>query len=98
MPNNTNQLPPIVITDAPDILRAYSNHINVTWNAFDVRLHFGETDVVADKSGNINVQTKAVITVSWTEAKQIAEILSKVVGGFEKLNGPIRRVDEIQVT
>jgi hypothetical protein len=99
MPNDTNQKQPtIVFTDAPDIMRAYSNHINITWNAFDVRLHFGESDVILDKNGNVNVQTKAVLTVSWTEAKQITEILNKVIKGFETLNGPIKRVDDIQVS
>lgn len=99
MPEEAKQIPPeIIITDAPGIFKTYSNHINVIWNSFDVRLSFGDSTAVVDQSGKVHVETKAVVTVSWTEAKQIAEIMAQVIRRFEEANGPIKRVEELRTT
>lgn len=89
--------PEIVITDAPDVFRTYANHINVTWNVFDVRLHFGDSDVLTDSQGKVNVKTKTMVTMSWTGAKQVADILAQVIRRFEEVNGPIKKVEEIKI-
>lgn len=85
-----------IFTDAPDVFRTYANQIQVTWNSFDVRLNFGDTNVLLAADGKVHVQTKAAVTVSWTEAKQIAEVLARVIERFEKVNGPIKRAEEIK--
>ncbi|MGO9261489.1 MAG: DUF3467 domain-containing protein [Bryobacteraceae bacterium] len=90
--------PEIVVADAADVFRTYSNHINIMWNSFDVRLNFGDSTVMPGADGKVHVQTKAVITVSWTEAKQIAEILAQVIERFEKVNGPIKRAEELKIS
>jgi Protein of unknown function (DUF3467) len=97
MPEETEQAQPEpVITDAPEVYREYSNHINITWNAFDVRFCFGDGDSMVKTDGKRHVETKAVITVSWTQAKQIAEILAEVIRRFEAANGEIKRVTDIK--
>jgi hypothetical protein len=60
-------------------------------------LAFGDSDVLVSDDGKIHAQTKAIITVSWTEAKQIAEILTEVVRRYEETNGVIKRVSELKV-
>lgn len=98
MSDTTAKPSPEVAIDYPaDVLRAYSNHINIQWNVFDLRLAFGDSDVVPAPDGKIHVQTRAVITVSWTEAKQIAELLTEVVRRFEDANGTIKRISEMKV-
>jgi hypothetical protein len=89
--------PATVLTDAQDICRAYSNHILITWNAFDVRMNFGDfTAIPNPKDGKFHVETKAVVSVSWTQAKQIAELLAEVVRRYEAANGEIKRVTDIK--
>jgi len=87
----------LAVTNAPGVLREYCNYINITWNAFDVRLHFGETDVIQAPDGKVHVETKAVITVAWNEAKQISELLTQLIHRFEQANGPITRIGDVKI-
>jgi hypothetical protein len=98
MPSENIQSEPVlVIADAPDVCKTYSNHINITWSAFDVRLHFGDFSAqVNPKDEKLHVETKAVVAVSWPQAKQISEILAEVIRRFEAANGEIKKVSEIK--
>jgi hypothetical protein len=66
----------------------YSNHIQLGQTASDVRLVFGEITNVADQI--VEVTQRAQITLSWLQAKVLADFLSNHVALFEKRNGPIK--------
>lgn len=88
--------PQLIIRDAPEgVFRTYSNHINLTWSAFDLRFHFGDSPFLVE-DGKLTTDTKAVITVAWNQAKQIAELLDQVISRYEKANGEIKRVQDIK--
>jgi hypothetical protein len=64
-----------------------------------VRLGFGDFTGLPDPNdGKIHVENKATISVSWTQAKQIAEILAEVIRRYEAVNGEIQRVVDIRVS
>jgi hypothetical protein len=100
MPEETK--PPELVFDvakAQSAFGTYSNHINIMWNAFDVRLVFGDFTGLPDPNdGKIHVETKATISVSWPQAKQIAEILADVIRRYEAVNGEVKRVADIKVS
>jgi hypothetical protein len=88
--------PQLIVRDSPEgVFRTYSNHINLNWNAFDLRFSFGNTALLVE-DGRITVDTKAVITVAWCQAKQIAELLNAVIARYETANGEIKRVQDIK--
>jgi hypothetical protein len=97
MPEETKPSDLVFDVHAQSVFRTYSNHINVIWNAFDVRLIFGDFTGVPDPNdGKIHVETKAAISVSWTQAKQIVEILTEVIRRYEAANGEVKRVADIK--
>ena len=79
--------------------RCYANQVDVSWTAFDIQLHFNEffDDIreVPLKS-NYRVEKKAMVTLSWVEAKQLLGILGKVIAGYEKNNKQIPTVDDFK--
>jgi hypothetical protein len=90
--------PEVVFEDA-DPYKAYANHINIIWSAFDVRLSFGDFAGLPDpRDGKVHVETKTTISVSWTQAKQIAEILAEVIHRYEAVNGEIKKVADFKPT
>jgi hypothetical protein len=69
------------------IARFYANHVQIGRTAFDVRLVFGTVTDVNDE--RVQVTQEAQVTISWLEAKVLAEFLKRHVEEFEKGNGPI---------
>src|ERR1035441_4969221 len=62
MPEETKPSDLVFDVHAQSVFRTYSNHINVIWNAFDVRLIFGDFTGVPDPNdGKIHVETKAAL-------------------------------------
>ena len=99
MPEETKPSELVFVTGEQGAFRTYSNHINILWNAFDVRFVFGDFTGLPDPNdGKIHVETKATISVSWTQAKQISEILAEVIRRYEAANGEIKRVTDIKLS
>lgn len=66
----------------------YSNHAGVGAGASDVRIFFGElADATPEK---VRVFQRAVVTMSWLQAKVLARLIQDYVDAYEKLNGPIQ--------
>jgi hypothetical protein len=66
----------------------YSNHFMIGNTVFDLRIVFGEvTDVVP---GSVEITNRAQVTMSWLEAKALAEALTVYVKDYESKNGPIK--------
>src|ERR1039458_8172891 len=65
----------------------YANHIQIGRTAFDVRMVFGVVTDVNDE--RVEVMQEAQVTISWLEAKVLADFLNRHVEEFEQGNGPI---------
>jgi hypothetical protein len=66
----------------------YSNHFLIGNTVFDLRIVFGEvTDVIA---GSVEITNRAHVSMSWLEAKALAEALTVYVKDYEAKNGPIK--------
>jgi hypothetical protein len=70
-------------------LITYSN--NVVWGctSFDMRLVFGELIELNFKENKAVVEQRVQVTMSWLQAKQLAELLAEKVKAYEAKNGPI---------
>ena len=67
------------------MLRVYSNNFAMASTSFDVRVLFGE---VAELEGDKVIVTQNVqVTMTWFEAKILAEFLQANVKAHEEING-----------
>lgn len=66
----------------------YCNNVQMASTSFDVRVIFGQAaDLTDDK---VIVDQKVQVTMSWLEAKILADFLQANIKAFEDLNGPMR--------
>jgi hypothetical protein len=78
----------------------YSNIFNLAWSAQDLKLQFCELmdDSTKFPSGfTPRLERLAIVTVSWTQAKEIARMLTQIVAKYEELNGPVPSVADIKI-
>ena len=83
------------------VFSCYSNHIQITWRAQDIQLIFGE---VSDASEEVpsqftpRLERRAIVTLSWIQAKQIVNLVNGTITKFEQLNGiTIPNVEDIKI-
>lgn len=70
------------------IFHAYSNNIQMASTSFDVKVVFGEiAEVLEDK---VMVDQRVRVTMTWLEAKILADFLQANIKAHEDLNGPLR--------
>jgi len=76
------------------VYNVYSNNINALYTAHDVRIRFAElikiTEATESSPRVFTVEERVAVTLAWTEAKVLLNILSDIVGKFERLNGEIK--------
>jgi hypothetical protein len=70
------------------VLRFYSNNVQLATTSFDVRMIFGE--VIEVKPDKAIIEQNVQITMSWLEAKVLADFLQANIKALEELNGPIK--------
>jgi hypothetical protein len=70
------------------MVRAYANNVAMASTSFDIRLLFGEvSEIMQDK---VIVDQNVQITMTWLEAKVLADFLRVNIDAHENLNGPIK--------
>lgn len=93
-------MPPIEMQETEKgVFSCYSNNINLSWTAFDVKMHFGEFyDDIREMpiKSNIKITKQAVITLTWSQAKQIADLMAHVIARYEETNGKIPNVEDFK--
>jgi hypothetical protein len=79
------------------IVDAYANVINYNWTLTDVRLRFAELlHVPNPDSPNWTNQDKVImekvsVTIPWYQAKLMRDMLNKIVGAYEAVNGELKQ-------
>src|SRR5215469_12692407 len=70
------------------LTRTYANNVSMSTTRLDVKLFFGEVvDVTPEKA---IVENRVQITMSWLEAKILADFLQSNIKVFEELNGVLK--------
>ena len=70
------------------LFRTYTNNVQLATTSFDIRLVFGEVhEVLEDK---IVIEQRAQVTMSWVEAKILADFLRANIEAHEHLNGSLK--------
>jgi hypothetical protein len=70
------------------LFRVYSNNVQMGTTSFDVRVLFGQIgEVLEDK---VMVDQLVQVTMTWPEAKILADFLQANVKAHEELNGPLQ--------
>ncbi len=70
------------------MIRIYSNNFAMASTSFDIRLLFGE---VAELQGDkVIVDQNVQVTMTWFEAKILADFLQANIKAHEELNGPLK--------
>jgi hypothetical protein len=67
------------------MLRVYSNNFAMASTSFDVRLLFGEVAEIQDDK--VMVDQNVQVTMTWLEAKILADFLQANVKAHEEING-----------
>jgi len=78
----------------------YSNVFGMAWTAQDVKLQFFELLDDSDKFPSTfspRLERTAVVTVSWTQLKELATLVHQAVSKYEELNGPIKTLAETKI-
>lgn len=79
----------IELIKGPDgIQYVYANNFSIGQTVFDLRLIFGELTDVDDK--RLEVTQRVQVTMSWLEAKALAEALAVYVQNYEDSYGSIK--------
>jgi hypothetical protein len=74
---------------APEGIRyTYANNFAIGHTVFDLRLIFGEVTDVDDKK--IEITQRVQVTMSWLEAKALAESIAVYIKNYEDSYGPIK--------
>jgi len=68
------------------ILRVYSNNVQMATTSFDVRIIFGQIGEVLEEN-KIVVDQAVQVTMTWLEAKILADFLQANIKAHEELNG-----------
>ncbi len=77
-----------LVRDPKGILSIYCNNFHIGNTVFDLRLIFGElTDINEQR---VEITQRVQVTMSWLEAKALAECLAVYVKSYEDSYGPIR--------
>lgn len=67
--------------------RVYCNNVQLASTGFDVRIVFGEVaEVLPEK---VVVLQNVQVSMTWVEAKILADFLQTNIKLFEELNGPL---------
>ncbi len=82
------------VVDPPVIPRVYANAVDAMWTAHDIQLKFSEliriAEVSEDSPKTLVYETRALVTLAWSEAKLAANLLNDVIARYEKNNGEIK--------
>lgn len=93
----TLELP--IIEPADGTFTCYSNVFNLNWTQTDVRLRFGELiQISTDEKRTWQnqqpvIEERAAVTIPWSQAKVLRDILDAVIQSYEKLNGELKPVE-----
>jgi len=83
---------------ANGMIRAYSNNVAMATTSFDIRILFGE--VAETDAEKVIVDQNVQVTMTWLEAKILADFLRANIEAHENLNGLLtvpKSVDKIVV-
>jgi hypothetical protein len=70
------------------IVRVYANNVQMASTSFDIRVLFGQVNEVSDDKVVVDQQVQ--VTMTWLEAKILAEFLLANIKVHEELNGPLK--------
>lgn len=82
----------VVKTKSNSFISSYSNNTEVRSSFFDVQLIFGE--VIGSDENSLQVEDKAVITMSPQHAKTFLGIFATNIKRYEERYGPIKMLQE----
>jgi hypothetical protein len=86
--------PRIKWAKSANVFETYANQTHLNWTLDDVRLHFAQIMEIGENLGpgadvSFANMEKAVITVSWRNAKILRNHLEKIISNYEEANGEI---------
>jgi hypothetical protein len=69
----------------------YCNFIHASWTLFDVRLRIGQ--LIPAEGGdakNFVAEEQGAVTMPWPQAKNLRDLLDRLVKSYEQVNGEIK--------
>jgi hypothetical protein len=73
---------------ADGLRTVYCNNVQMSSTSFDIRMLFGEIAEVLDDK--VVVDQRVQVTMTWLEAKFLADFLQANIKAYEDLNGPVK--------
>jgi len=75
---------------APDFKSVYANNAGSAATFHEVRLIFGQILAGPDEPETV-LEHSVSVSMTWEHAAQLRDLLTRLIGGYEKDHGPIRK-------
>jgi hypothetical protein len=75
----------------------HTDYVLVHWSLFDVKVRFGELVKYIATTNSSTVWERAVVTMSWGEAKFLASVLRDAISRYESVNGEIKTLPGLKL-
>jgi hypothetical protein len=76
---------------SPAFVEAYSNNVNGAAGFHELRLIFGQIVTDLDKP---RIEDRAAVTMTWEHARDLRDLLDRLVKRYEEEHGPLREQSE----
>jgi hypothetical protein len=98
-PPNVEAPPRKLITEEPPSGTQYfhTDYATIHWSVFDLKIRFGELVKFDAATNTSTVWEKAVASMAWGHAKVLAGQLADAVSRYEKANGPIKSLSDLNL-
>ncbi len=82
-----------VVEQPGGIYQVYANHVIVSYTGHDVLVNFSQLrrlpEIKASDMPTSRVEQRAAVTMAWSEAKALRDLLTGVIQLFESANGQV---------
>jgi hypothetical protein len=75
----------------------HTDYVSVHWSLIDVKVRFGELVKHIPATNTSILWERAVVTMSWEEAKVLASVLQDAISRYEHVNGEIKKLADLKL-
>lgn len=88
-----------VVEQTGGIYQVYANHVVVSYTAHDLLVNFSQLrrmpEITPSAIPTSRIEQRAAVTMAWSEAKALRDVLTSVIKLFEETNGEINPTPKV---
>jgi Protein of unknown function (DUF3467) len=87
----------VTFVRSADFTSVYANYARVNFNPFEISVLFGHAAVVPEQQDKVAIEITTRVTMGAVEAKLLIQMLTNIVGGFEKKYGRVAIPEDVRL-